>query len=50
MAKSKKKYGEIFKKTIVNPYMSAQSFDQLTAEYGIATEASYRWIKMYAKN
>lgn len=50
MTKSKKKFDETFKKTIVDLYQSGQSVEKLAEEYGLSSQTIYRWIKLYAKD
>ncbi|WP_124098828.1 transposase [Ruminococcus sp. Marseille-P6503] len=47
--KSKPKYTEEFKQTIVNLYQSGKTYSQISQEYGISHSALANWIKKYSE-
>lgn len=43
----RKKFTQDFKKTVVELYHAGTSVEQLSSEYGVASQTIYKWIKLY---
>lgn len=46
----RKKFTQEFKQTVVELYHAGTSVEQLSSEYGVASQTIYKWIKLYTPN
>ena len=48
MGKSRQKYTENFKRSLVSLYHNGKSQSQLCTEFGVSNSSLYKWIKLFS--